>query len=106
MSLEPTQVVPDEQDCASLSSSSSGGCSNEEGGFSPPPLVRAHAVAGKRPRGVLFEDEDDVLEETVDLGVYFAQFGLSHASQIALCRTYANYLAALTRPKEYNVRKK
>lgn len=106
MSEEPTQVLPDEQDVASLSSPSSIGCSNEEGGFSPPPLLRAAAVAGKRPRTLFFEDEDEVLEETVDLGVYFAQFNLPHASQIALCRTYANYLAALTRPKKYNVAKK
>ncbi len=105
MSFEPTQVLPDEQDVASVSSLSSSGDSNEEGGFTPTPLRRSFAVAGKRPMAAAFGVESSEADEQPDLGAYFASFGLAHASQIAMCRTYANYLAAMTRPKKYKSRK-
>jgi len=58
-------------------------------------------VAGKAPRichiPVEDSDEDDHLQETPDLGVYFSQFELSAPQCIALCRTYANYLASVQR---------
>lgn len=98
MSVEPTQVLPDEQDSASFSSVSSACSDNEEGGVEAPLLLRSLAVAGKRPLAAAFEEEG---EEQPDLAEYFASFGLAHESQIAMCRTYANYLAALTRPKKY-----
>lgn len=48
------------------------------------------------------EEEEELCDGTPDLAEYFAKFGLPNESQIAMCRTYANYLAALTRPKKYN----
>ncbi len=109
MSFEPTQVLPDEQDVASFSSESSAGEHDQEECESVPALMRGDAVAGKRPR-VCWEhpEEEEVDEEALlgpDLADYFATFGLAHESQIAMCRTYANYLAALTRPKKYTSRK-
>ncbi len=47
-----------------------------------------------------FMDDEAVLGEP-DLAEYFAQWELSDAGCIAICRTYANYLAAKTRPKKY-----
>lgn len=47
--------------------------------------------AGKAP---LWTD-DQLVEESPDLADYFSEFqGISEVSQIAICRTYANYLAA------------
>jgi len=42
-----------------------------------------------------------------DLAAYFAEFeGLTEASQVAICRTYANYLAARTRREPVKRRKR
>lgn len=43
-------------------------------------------------------DEPEGDRGDIDLALYFARFQLPPTSQIALCRTYANYLAALARP--------
>lgn len=75
-------------------------------------------VAGKRPResitfigkrGVFYEEIKGVIsfvlifcleiEDEPDLEKYFAEFGLSDFRIIALCRTYANYLAQKTKSK-------
>ncbi len=58
-------------------------------------------VAGKAPRICHVhaepDSDDDVLLESPDLGEYFSQFELSAPQCIALCRTYANYLASVQR---------
>ncbi len=103
MSVEPTQVLPDEQDVASFSSVGSES-DNEEGSCEVLPRELTRSVAGKRPRQVLFEEEEGWGSEEPgepDLALYFGRFGLERESQVAMCRTYANYLAALARPKKY-----
>ena len=66
----------------------------------------AGIFAGKAPRSAETyfgafeddpEDESDASAAEPDLSIYFASFGLSTHSQIALCRTYANHLAARAR---------
>lgn len=59
---------------------------SDEEELSPRPLHRSYAM--KQP--MVYEDE----EEEPDLAGYFAQFALEDPSVIAICRTYANYLAA------------
>lgn len=75
------------------------------------PLARSQAfvesaggVGAKRARSHEWEQEDSSVEECPDLGEYFSGFELTAVSQIAMCRTYANYLAALSRPKRYTKR--
>lgn len=48
------------------------------------------------------DDAEDIMEgEEPDLGVFFSNFPwMNEASQIALCRTYANYLANVIRAKK------
>jgi len=41
----------------------------------------------------------DVYDEEPDLEGYFGQFNLSNWQQIAICRTYANYMAQIERSK-------
>lgn len=100
MSLEPTVKVLslDEQEL----DASSGSSNHEDSGDEEPKLRRSGAFAGKRPRNLFGDFEEADVEQSPDLASYFAQFGLPNESQIAMCRTYANYLAALTRPKKYN----
>lgn len=52
----------------------------------PRSLERSYAM--KQP--MVYEDE----EQEPDLAGYFAQFDLEDPSVIAICRTFANYLAA------------
>lgn len=47
--------------------------------------------AGKRP--ISFDHE----EERADLAAYFEEFDLTEQQQIAMCRTYANYLSQKVR---------
>ncbi len=54
----------------------------------------------KTPANWLEEEDEAVLGEP-DLAEYFAQWELNDPAVIAICRTYANYLAAKTRPKKY-----
>lgn len=42
---------------------------------------------------------DNSVEEGPDLGEYFAEFDLTEQQQIAMCRTYANYLAQRCRAR-------
>ncbi len=63
----------------------------------------AVGVSQKEPSFGPYEGflDEDVLGEP-DLADYFTQWeNLSDASVIAICRTYANYLAAKTRPMKY-----
>lgn len=65
---------------------------------------------GKRVRAFqqsqLCDEQYDAFYEEPDLRSYFAQFQLSEQSQIALCRTFANYLAQKTRvAKNFNKKK-
>lgn len=50
---------------------------------------------------------DEEYEQTIhpDLALYFAKFGLPNFSVIAICRTYANYLAQQERSKFPNLDK-
>jgi len=64
---------------------------------------------GKQPvkRALVMEEEDDADEQALldaapDVGAYLAPFNLHPTQQIRLCRSWANYLAAQTRPKKYN----
>ncbi len=63
-------------------------------------LKRSHAAVGKDLMKAL-ECEEEYEEEDVlgqpDLGDYFGQWDMPPASEIALCRTYANYLAQKTK---------
>lgn len=43
--------------------------------------------------------KEEELEEGPDLGEYFAEFDLTEQQQIAMCRTYANYLAQRCRAR-------
>jgi len=115
--LEPTQPVgsldmanePDVDD-ESSSSSSSG---DSEGRVE---LLRSAwntGVAAKRPHGGLREPEEEEELQTdlgsflvlPDVGAYLANFRLDPQQQIALCRTWANYLAAKNRPTKYQKKK-
>jgi hypothetical protein len=53
----------------------------------------------KRPRAQYFHEEPEEIAYGPDLKEYFAQWSLSSRAQIALCRTYANYLAQEERIK-------
>lgn len=52
------------------------------------------------------EDDDGVRDQTPDLAEYFSQFNMPHVYQITVCRSYANHLASLVRPKKYVKRTK
>ena len=55
-------------------------------------------VARKRPLWRDFCEEDEAVLESPDLAQYFDQFeNMPDESRIAICRTYANYLAAKLR---------
>lgn len=58
---------------------------------------------GKRVRqfeqSMKCDEHYDAFYEEPDLRSYFSQFSMTEASQIALCRTWANYLAQKTRVK-------
>lgn len=118
MELSASQFVDDEAVCVDdeqevdsveQESSSSSAASAESAGECPPrPLKRSNAFCGELPgkspwasRDAEYQLQDAVVDDVPDLGEYFANFGLPNESQIAMCRTYANYLAALTRPKRY-----
>jgi len=96
-------VHADEEDSSSSSESSD----SEE---LPRDLLHVSAlgVGAKRPVGLLEpEDEEGDGEETgflntPDVGAYLTHFALDPEQQIALCRTWANYLAAKNRPKKYS----
>lgn len=67
----------------------------EDGGRPALTMTRGRAfraaVAGKEPWAPVAYEEPDLAE-------YFSAFeGLSEASQVAICRTFANYLAAKQR---------
>jgi len=51
------------------------------------------------------EYDQELLANTPDLHSYFAKFGLPNFSVIAICRTYANYLAQQERSKFPKVKK-
>lgn len=58
------------------------------------PLNQSGAGKGlKRPRERLVENDDDV----PDLAEYLSSFDMTKKQQIAVCRTYANHLAAAIR---------
>lgn len=62
--------------------------------------VFAPAYGGKEPWAPVAYEEPDLAE-------YFSGFeGLTEASQIAICRTYANYLAARARREPVKRRKR
>lgn len=53
------------------------------------------SVAHKKPRSLYYAEEElDSSEDNPDLAEYFATYNLKQTSIIAMCRTYANYLAA------------
>jgi len=80
-------------------------------------MLRSSTVipAGKRPFGGLIAvAEEEEQEEphfasflvVPDVGAYLASFrNLSDLQQIAICRGWANYLAAKNRPSEYKKKK-
>ncbi|WAK78041.1 hypothetical protein [Miresoil virus 219] len=72
---------------------------------SPPSKKHAaHPPQGGKERPakpVIWEDAD---EETPDLKAYFDQFGLNWWQRVAICRTFANNLTAVHRPKNYTKR--
>jgi len=47
------------------------------------------------------EEDAEALGNNPDIGEYLSQFNLPDQSQISLCRTWANYLAAKHRPISY-----
>jgi len=103
--LSPTQVEGDIDDGSSSSNDDSSG--GEE------LVLRMSQAAGKRPLGgVALDDEPDeraslrLPASSVDLDMYLSTFDITEEQQIALCRTYANYLSAKRRPKEYRKRNK
>lgn len=51
------------------------------------------------------EDYGDVVPDVPDLASYFANFSLPNFSVIAICRTYANYLAQQERSKKPNIKR-
>jgi len=51
------------------------------------------------------EEYEGLESHTPDLASYFQQFGLPNFSAIAICRTYANYLAQQERTKLPNLSK-
>jgi len=59
----------------------------------------AHTTRGtksiKRPRDAIIMAAEE--EDVPDLAEYFHQFGMTKKQQIAVCRTYANHLAAALR---------
>lgn len=98
---EMSQVV--ENDIASSSSVEEPGSIEDDEDVAP--LHRSGAFAGKAPWSLAdLADEAEGSEDEPDLASYFSKFGLDPSSQIAMCRTYANYLAALVRPKRYRKR--
>lgn len=105
---EPTQVVDDVDDVDGVDdkeSESSSSCSLASSGEAAEVLHRS--VAGKRPHGGLDNVDDAPIPRPTraltrcDVGKYLSQFDLDDEQQIAICRTWANYLAAKARPKEY-----
>lgn len=102
--------IPQDDECVNPVEVWEGG---DEGKWVP------HPYPGKAPMGPCSEEEDDEIiahdkgvkndfrkriacdeeyEEfdlslIPDLGTYFGPFGMSKASEIAMCRTYANHLA-------------
>jgi len=65
----------------------------------PSPIAQQHAGKGlKRPRRYTPNDDD-----VPDLGRFFEDYDLSKKAQIAICRTYANHLAAALRSVDENL---
>lgn len=125
--LPATQIVSsdDEPQQDSASESSSSGSAEPTGGDLDVLLGSEPEIpSAKRPRGWVAPDDDDdepvefiryaneqlkrnkfepvttSLEASPQLGVYFAQFGLSKPTQIAMCRTYASQLTAEVRAEQ------
>lgn len=76
----------------------------------PRELARSQAFAGKGPRSWEPEEDEDMEEGSIqegdepDLATFFSMFPwVEEASQIAMCRTYANYLANKIKAKKPRV---
>lgn len=64
-------------------------------------VARAPAGKGvKRPRAALPLEEEE--RDVPDLADYLGSFNLLKKQQVAICRTYANHLAAALRAVEGN----
>jgi len=48
----------------------------------------------------IFDEEDLDMDDNPDLATYFDGYELDAFAQIAMCRTYANYLSAMMRGKK------
>lgn len=59
----------------------------------------------KRDVAMLISDEGEQEPSVPDLDDYFSHFDLDETQQIAICRTYANYLAQKVRSRWGNVKK-
>lgn len=104
---EPTQRIPDElMDSEHMDSSDPSSQSDPESDGEEPEQDLFASTAGKRPRG---SDEPVVDGEGFkvpsrgrpDIAGYLRLFNLDAEQQIAICRTWANYLNAQLRPKKY-----
>lgn len=76
----------------------------EYGGEPEPPKV-----AEKRPRSTyidLLANEEDEEDDDPDLAGYLAMFNIDDHAKIAVCRAYANYLAARMRKTKFQRRTK
>lgn len=106
---DEAREVEEDEDSASSSSSS-------ESGDNSPKLKRSNAwiaMAGDDeglPNDPVNDGSDGFRRWSIlaapDVGEYLAYFRLSNENQIAVCRTWANYLAAKNRPKKYLKAKK
>jgi len=109
--VPPTQViVDDDEDVDDQGKSSPSGGDEEEEQLSPLKQSGLNAfkpinfgALGTRPleRTTSFAPWREEPEDEIDIQAYLEQFDLPPASQIAICRTYANYLAANSRPRAY-----
>jgi len=110
---EPTQPIPSDVDGEGDEEESSSSSNGDDSGGEEL-VLRMSAAAGKRPLGGVMLNDDQASDgqarrlpaNQVDLDMYLSTFDITEEQQIALCRTYANYLSAKRRPKEYRKRVK
>lgn len=99
------------------SSSSSSDVSQDSEQAKPTPVLRRTKSVRRFGRLVFSDGEEEELNSVTrvkpnnflikpDVGAYLDSFDLPHTDQIALCRTWANYLGAKNRPLSYKKAKK
>jgi len=72
-----------------------GPCSEEEGDFDEEIIAHDKGEKNNFRKRIACDEEYEEFDLSLipDLGTYFAPFGMSKPSEIAMCRTYANHLA-------------